>query len=122
MRAQLVNINTRADRDVAYVVPAAVAVYTLRKEIIKGTVPGLARQSEIFSDGMGHPDTPLANLVTYVWFAAMYRENPLGLQALVDANDPASAKRERVLQQIAWNAVVGEPMSGVKGRAVRVGS
>jgi hypothetical protein len=27
-----------------------------------------------------------------------------------------------MLQQIAWNAVVGEPMSGVKGKTVRVGS
>ena len=60
--------------------------------------------------------------VTYVWYAAMYRESPVGLQALVDRNDPNSAARERILQQIAWNAVVGEPKSGVKGTPVKVGS
>ena len=51
----------------------------------------------------------------------MYRESPVGLKALVDANDPTSAAREKLLQQIAWNAVVGEPMSGVNGTPVKVG-
>jgi hypothetical protein len=54
-----------------------------------GRVPGIAKQSEIFH-GMGHPNPALAHLMTYVWFAAMYRESPVGLQALVDPNDPAS--------------------------------
>ena len=45
----------------------------------------------------------------------MYRESPVGLEALVDSSDPTSAERELLLQKIAWNAVVGEPMSGVIG-------
>jgi hypothetical protein len=104
----------------AYLVPSATSVYTLRKEIVNGKVPGVKLQSEIFRDAMGHPNTPVANIVTYTWFAAMYRESPVGLKSLIDANDPSSAKRELLLQQIAWNAVVGEPMSGVKGKAVKV--
>jgi hypothetical protein len=120
MRAQLEGIDKRAGRRMAYVVPSAVAVYTLRKEILKGAVPGIKLQSDIFRDGMGHPQTPLANVVTYAWFAAMYRESPVGLKSLIDANDPTSAARERMLQQIAWNAVIAEPMSGVKGKPVKV--
>jgi hypothetical protein len=120
MRAQLDGINKRAGHQITYVVPSAVAVYTLRKEILKGTVPGVKVQADIFRDGMGHPKTPLANLVTYAWFAAMYRESPIGLHALIDANDPTSAARERMLQQIAWNAVIAEPMSGVKGKPVKI--
>jgi len=119
MRAQLAGINKRANKSMAYIVPSAVSVYTLRKEIIKGAVPGIKSQSEIFRDSMGHPNTPVVNVVTYTWYAAMYRESPIGLQALVDANDPNSAKRELLLQQIAWNAVVSEPMSGVKGKPVK---
>lgn len=114
MRTQLAGINERAGRDMAFVVPSSVAVYELRRAIIEGRVPGLAQQSDVFRDGMGHVATPGVNLVTYVWFAVMYRENPLGLQALVDPDDPTSASRERVLQQIAWQAAVSEPMSGVK--------
>jgi hypothetical protein len=115
LRAQVSGIDARAGRPMAYVVPSATAVYELRKRIALGKVPGIARQSEIFVDGMGHPRAPLGHLVTYVWFAAMYRESPLGLQALVDASDPTSAAREELMQRIAWNAVVGEPMSGVRG-------
>ena len=122
LRQQLGGINKRAGRNMAYVVPSSVAVYNLRKEIIRGAVPGIKLQSEIFRDGMGHPKQPLANVVTYTWFAAMYRETPVGLTSLIDANDPTSAAREVILQQIAWNAVVVEPMSGVKGKPVKVGA
>jgi hypothetical protein len=120
MRTQLGGINKRANKTIAFVVPSAVAVYTLREEIIKGVVPGYKLQSEIFRDAMGHPNTPVVNVVTYTWYAAMYRESPVGLKSLIDANDPNSAQRELLLQQIAWNAVVGEPMSGVKGKPVKL--
>jgi hypothetical protein len=120
MRTQLAGINKRANKEIAYVVPSAVSVYTLRKEILKGTIPGYKLQSEIFRDAMGHPNPPVVNLVTYTWYAAMYRENPVGLKSLIDPSDPNSPKRERMLQQIAWNAVIGEPMSGVKGKPVKV--
>jgi hypothetical protein len=82
----------------------------------------VSKQSELFRDPIGHPTTATANLVTYVWFTAMYRESPVGLQALVSKDDPNSAAREKILQQIAWNAVVGEPKSGVKGTPMKVGS
>ena len=120
LRTQLAGIDARAGRSMAYVVPSATAVYELRKQIAQGKVPGIARQAEIFIDGMGHPRAPLGHLVTYVWFAAMYRESPIGLQALVDASDPSSAAREKLMQQIAWNAVIAEPMSGVRGEPVAI--
>jgi hypothetical protein len=116
MRAQLEGIDKRAGHQITYIVPSANAVYTLRKEIIAGHVPGVAKQSDIFRDGIGHPKPPLANLVTYVWYATMYRENPVGLQALIDKSDPTSAAREKVLEEIAWHAVVAEPKSGVRGK------
>lgn len=121
MRTQLEGINKRAGKRMAYVVPSSVTAYTLRKEIIKGNVPGIQSQSEIFRDGMGHPTTPLINAVTYTWYAVMYRESPIGLKALIDPKDPTSAARELLLQQIAWNAAISEPMSGVKGKPVKVG-
>jgi hypothetical protein len=121
MRTQLAGINQRAGKQMAYVVPSSVSAYTLRKEIVKGNVPGITKQSEIFRDGMGHPLAPLANVVTYTWYAAMYRDSPIGLTALIDKNDPSSAPRELILQQIAWNAVIGEPMSGVQGKPVALG-
>lgn len=118
LRAQLNGINDRAGKRMTYVVPSSVAVYNLRKEIIKGNVPGVEKQSDIFRDGLGHLTTPGVNLVTYVWYAAMYRESPIGLKSLIDPEDPTSAEREALMQKIAWNAVIAEPMSGVTGKPV----
>jgi hypothetical protein len=73
-------------------------------------------------DPIGHPTTPTSHLVAYVWFASMYRQSPVGLKSLVNPADPTSAQRELILQQIAWNSVVGEKMSGVTGRKVAVAS
>jgi hypothetical protein len=121
LRTQLEGIDARAGKQITYVVPSSTAVYTLRKAVLEGKVPGVTKQSQLFRDPIGHSTQPTSNLVTYVWYAAMYRESPVGLQALVDKADPNSAARERILQQIAWNAVVGEPKSGVKGAPVTVG-
>ncbi|HET9949638.1 MAG TPA: hypothetical protein VFQ22_11995 [Longimicrobiales bacterium] len=113
MRAQLQAINERSGHTMAYVVPSATAVYRLRQEVLHGNVPGIERQSQLFVDPIGHPARPVVNLVTYVWFIVMYRQPASGLTALVDPGDPTSAERERLLQQIAWETVLEEPMSGL---------
>lgn len=121
LRKQLEGLDKRAGRDFTVIVPAGAAVYALRKAVLQGQVPGVARQSQLFTDPIGHAARPTMHLVAYVWYAAIYRENPVGLQALVNPNDPNSAAREKILQQIAWNAVVGEPKSGVSGEAITAG-
>jgi hypothetical protein len=121
LRAQLAGIDKRAGRQITYVVPSSSAVYKLRELVIAGKIPGIAAQSEMHRDPIGHPTLVTAHLVTYVWYAAMYRESPVGLKALVDSADPMSAARETILQQIAWNAVVSEPKSGVAGQPVKIG-
>lgn len=113
LRDQLDGINRRAGHQMAYVVPSSTAVYRLRQEVVRGHVPGIERQSKLFVDGMGHPATPIVNLVTYVWFTTMYRQPAMGLTALVDPTDPTSLARERLLQQLAWDVVLAEPMSGL---------
>jgi hypothetical protein len=113
LRDQLMGINQRAGRPMAYVVPSSDAVYRLRQEVLRGKIPGIDRQSDLFRDGMGHPATPIVNLVSYVWFTVVYRQPAAGLTALVDPDDPTSAERERLLQQIAWEVAAAEPMAGV---------
>ena len=90
--------------------------------VVHGKMPGVTKQSELHRDPIGHPTDPTSHVVAYTWFAAMYRQSPVGLKALVNKADPTSAAREKILQQIAWNVVIAEPMSGVKGTPVRVGS
>ena len=113
VRARLAAINARAGHQMAYLVPAADAVDRLRWEVSLGKVPGVSRQSELFGGSPAQPGTPIANLVSYVWFITMYTQPAGGLTALIDRGDPTSAERERILQQIAWDAAAAEPMSGL---------
>jgi hypothetical protein len=114
MRAQLKGINERHDREMAFIVPAAEAVNRLRLQVIAGKVPGVSKQSELFADAMGHAGPAVSDLVSYVWFATLYRRSPVGLTALDKEKSDASQKRHRLLQEIAWQSVLDEPMSGVK--------
>jgi hypothetical protein len=116
LRSQLSGINDRAGYDMAYIVPAADAVYRLRQEVVRGRIPGIEKQSDLFRDGMGHPTAAVQNLVSYVWFTVMYRQPASGLQSLVDPTDPTSPERERLLQQIAWEVSAAERMSGLTSR------
>ncbi len=113
LRDQLDGINRRAGHTMAFVVPSGTAVYRLRQEVLKGNVPGIERQSQLFLDPIGHGARPVTNLVTYVWFTTMYRQPAMGLVALVDPDDPTSLARERLLQRLAWDVVMAEPMSGL---------
>ncbi|MGH1420880.1 MAG: hypothetical protein ACRBEQ_03610 [Hyphomonas sp.] len=113
LRTQLSGIDERAGKEITYVVPAAEAVYELRRRVIKGEVPGVETQSEMFRDAIGHANEPVINLITYTWFGVMYRQSPVGLTALENADDPTSAAREQLLQEIAWAAVLNEEKSGV---------
>lgn len=113
LRTQLSGINERAGTEMAYLVPSAEAVYELRRQVILGNVPGVETQAEMFRDAIGHPNQTVANLVTYVWFGAMYRQSPVGLTALMDEDDADSAERETLLQAIAWDTLRNEQMSGV---------
>lgn len=118
---QVESINARlaakAKRQVVFLVPVGHAVYALRDKIVAGEIPG-TKQSDLFRDPIGHPQAPVAVLAAYCYYAAIYHRSPVGLpmpKLLVDAKNPAwGEKFNRTLQQIAWDAVTHEPLSGVK--------
>jgi hypothetical protein len=113
MREQITGINTRHGRDLAFVVPVDEAVLRVREAVVAGALPGVKVQSELFRDPLGHATEPTMDLVAYAWFAALYRQNPRGLTALIDAGDATARDRAEVLQRIAWESVLDEPLSGV---------
>ena len=113
LRTQLRGINDRHGRQVAWMVPISDAVVRLRQAVVAGEVPGVTRQSELFRDALGHATEPTMDLVSYAWFAALYRRNPLGLTSLVNPENPNGAEQQAFLQRLAWDVVVEEPLSGV---------
>ena len=122
LRTQLEGIDKRAGKQITYVVPSSIAVYTLRKEVLAGHVPGVAKQSELFRDPIGHPTTATVEPRHLCLVRGDVSREP-GRPAGAGRQDRSATRpsARRLLQQIAWNAVVGEPKSGVKGTPVKVG-
>jgi hypothetical protein len=114
-------LNKKQGKTVLYIVPAPQAVIALREKIIAGQAPGLTQQEDLFSDALGHGKPPLQALVGYCNFAVMYRRSPVGLpvpEILKKAKlGDQEEKLNRLLQELAWQAVVQHPLSGVRAEA-----
>lgn len=111
-------LNKKLGKAVVYVVPAPHALIALREKIIEGKAPGLKTQEDLFTDALGHGKPPLQALVGYCNFAVIYRRSPVGLPApalLKQAKlGDDEEKLNRLLQELAWEAVTAHPLSGVK--------
>jgi hypothetical protein len=111
-------INKKAGKKILFLVPSAQAVVTLRTKISNKEMPGLTSQAELFRDPISHPTPPLETVNTYLHYAVIYGQSPVGLpmpdllkKAKKDAWDD---KFNRALQEIAWETVTNYPYSGVK--------
>jgi hypothetical protein len=109
---------------VLYIVPVGQAALELRERIVAGKAPGLKNQEELFQDAVGHAQPPLQALATYCHFAVIYRRNPTGLPLLAvlkKAKNPGwrDEKLNRMLQELAWEAVIQHPLSGVHVKPVK---
>jgi hypothetical protein len=65
---------------------------------------------------MGHTNSTVAVLNGYCHYAVIYGRTPVGLPApaaLTGLGDNKE-KTNRILEEIAWEAVTNEPLSGVK--------
>ena len=113
---QVAGLNAKYGRDVIHVVPVGDAVLRLRERVVAGTVPGIERQSQLFTDPIGHGRAPVMALATYCNFACIYGRSPVGLDDGDATLDRIHPQLRGVLQEIAWEAVTSHPMSGVEPR------
>ena len=110
------DLNQKLGREALFVVPVGQAVLALREKIVAGQALGLKRQSDLFTDAIGHPRPPLQALVAYCHFAVIYRRTPVGLPVpAILSKSPGGEKLNHLLQELAWDAVTHHPLSGVKG-------
>jgi hypothetical protein len=111
MEAQAQAINQKAARQAVCIVPVGDAVVKLRELIAAGKAPGLAKQSELFTDPIGHGKGPVMLLASYCNFACITGKSPVGLKL---SDKDVSDELNALLQQIAWDTVRTYPLSGVK--------
>ena len=109
----------KAGRQVVYVTPVGQAVLALREKVVAGEVPGVTKQSELFTDSIGHCRAHVQLLCAYVTYASIYGKSPVGLGVppmakSLRAKPEDAEKVNSLLQQIAWDAVTSEPLTGVK--------
>lgn len=113
LRAQVREINAKHKSTVAYIVPVGEAVLRLREKVIAGQVPGVAKQSALFGDPIGHAGPVVLTLAAYCQYACIYRRNPEELTVPSPQLDQVSPELAPLLKKIAWSAVTDEPLSGV---------
>lgn len=109
-----------AGKPTVYVAPVGQAVLALREKIAAGAAPGLAKQTDLFTDAIGHAKAPLQVLVAYAYYAQIYGRSPVGLpvpaQLKSVGDEETTAKLNTLLQELAWTAVTSHPLSGVKAK------
>ena len=111
-------LNKKHGKQVVFVVPVGQAVIALRERIIAGAAPGLKTQDELFTDAIGHVRQPVQALNAYCHYAVIYGRSPVGLAAPAVLKQIKSQDQieplNRLLQELAWEAVRQHPLSGVK--------
>ena len=96
-------------------VPVGQAVILLREAIIAGKAPGLTKQEQLFTDPLGHVGPPVMALNAYCHYAVIYRRNPAGLPTpSILGKTEQKDELNKLLQEIAWQAVTEHPLSGVR--------
>ena len=111
-------LNQKLGKTVLFVAPAPQAVIALREKIIAGLAPGLKTQEDLFTDALGHGKPPLMALVGYCNYAVIYRRSPVGLPVPSILKQAKLGDQEeglnRLLQELAWDAALQHPLSGLK--------
>jgi len=114
------DINQRLGKTSVFVVPVGAASILLREKIIAGKAPRLKVQWRLFTDNWGHATAPLKTLAAYCNFAVIYRRSPVGLPMPPELQRNAEFAHPALnllLQEIAWQAVTENPMTGVSANS-----
>jgi hypothetical protein len=115
LEKELAALNKKFGRNVISIVPVGQATLALREKIAAGQAPGIEKQAELFGDPWGHPTMPLKVLSAYCHFAVIYGRSPVGLPMPKELKGKyRNDELNRLLQELAWQAVTTNPMSGVK--------
>lgn len=114
-------LNKKVGKEAVFVVPVGQAAIALREKIIAGAAPGIKQQNDLFTDAIGHATAPLQALTAYCHYAVIYRRSPVGLAVpnvikgmKGELGDETKTKLNRLLQELAWDAVSEHPLAGVK--------
>jgi hypothetical protein len=111
LEAQVDDLNKQHGKTAVFIIPVGDAVVKLRGLVIDGKYPGVAKQSELFTDPIGHGGPHIQALASYCNFAAIYRISPAG------HNLPGLTEEQHaILQKLAWETVSTYPHAGIAAK------
>lgn len=114
LEAQADDLNKQHGKKAVFIVPVGDAVVKLRAMVIDGKFPGVTKQSELFTDPIGHCHAHVQALASYCNYTAIYRVSPVGLKV---ARSGLTDEQHAILQTLAWETVSAYPYSGVTAAA-----
>lgn len=106
LEAQADDLNKQHGKKAVFIVPVGDAVVKLRALVVDGKFPGVTRQSELFTDPIGHCHAHVQFLASYCNFAAIYRVSPVGLKV---PRSGLTDEQHEILQKLAWETVSKYP-------------
>lgn len=114
LEKQVNDLNTQHQKQAVFIVPVGGAVLKLRELVIAGKFPGVSKQSELFTDPIGHAHAHVQAVATCCNYACIYRRSPEGLALKLNG---LSDEQRAIVQKIAWEMVTSYPLSGVTAEA-----
>lgn len=111
LEAQTDALNKKYDKQAVFIIPVGDAVIQLRTLISEGKFPGITKQSQLFTDPIGHGNAHVKALAAYCNYVAIYRASPAGLPLKIDGS--VTDEQNAILQRIAWETVSKYPYAGI---------
>ena len=105
-----------------FVLPTSDAMVLASQYFERGELPGVeglhralgGKKRSLWRDKLGHLGPGFEWLEGYVFYATLYRRSPELIKKEIDLGDFPGAKLDRIFRRIAWEAVTGNPFSGVR--------
>jgi hypothetical protein len=111
LERQVDELNARFGREAVVIVPVGYAILRLRELVREGSFPGVEKESDLFTDAVGHGHGHINALTAYSNFVALYGLSPVGLDLPLDDVTPA---QHAILQKLAWEVVSNYAYSGIR--------
>jgi hypothetical protein len=111
----------------AFILPTCDAMVLAGKYFLRGELPGIEgihrvigkQERSLWTDQLGHIGPGFDRLEGYVFYATVYGRSPELIEDPIEFRgngDFPSDQLDRTFRKIAWQAVVGHPLSGVTDR------
>ncbi len=123
----LVNTLRESYPDRVFIMPTSDAMVLAAKHYLRGELPGIEginriigkKDRSLWRDKLGHLGPGFERLEGYVFYATIYGRSPELIEGDIDFRDKGdfpSRGLDRIFRKIAWQAVAGNALSGVRDK------